>query len=30
MPSEVSAAKFKVVESKAGGLTCKGKSFTGA
>jgi hypothetical protein len=30
IPSEVSAAKFKVVESKVGGLTCKGKSFTSA
>jgi hypothetical protein len=27
--SDVSAAKFKVVESKVGDLTCKGKSFTG-
>jgi len=27
--SDVSAAKFKAVESKVGGLTCKGKSFTG-
>ena len=27
--SDVSAAKFKAVQSKVGGLTCKGKSFTG-
>lgn len=27
--SDVSAAKFKVSESKVGDLTCKGKSFTG-
>ena len=29
IPSDVSAAKFKAVESKVGDLTCKGKSFTG-
>jgi hypothetical protein len=29
-PSDVSAAKFKVLKSKAGDITCKAKSFTGA
>jgi hypothetical protein len=30
IPSDVSAAKFKVTESQVGNVTCKGKKFVGA